>query len=120
MLYMPYVVCAIALRYSDKSAVYPIAGQYAKDAVTNTLIDGRQTVELCQAYILMSTYGIPARRWEEDRTWLYTDLAIRCACVHENAERNDKSNVVAGILEWRLVCTCNTCLRGSRQRNRRR
>ena len=35
--------------------------------------------ELCQAYILMSIYAVPARRWEEDRSWLYTGLAIRIA-----------------------------------------
>jgi len=36
-------------------------------------------VELCQAYILMSVYPMHARRWEEDRTWLYLGLAIRMA-----------------------------------------
>lgn len=72
------IVCAIALRYSDKPEVYPIAMHFAKSAASSALVDGWKSVELCQAYILMSIYGVPARRWEEDRSWLYTGLAIRC------------------------------------------
>ena len=74
-----HLVCAIALRYSDKPEVYPIAMHFAKSAASSALVDGWKSVELCQAYILMSIYGVPARRWEEDRSWLYTGLAIRCA-----------------------------------------
>jgi hypothetical protein len=74
---MPDIVCAIALRYSDKREVYPIAMHFAKSAAANALIDGYKSVELCQAYILLSIYSVPARRWEEDRSWLYTGLAIR-------------------------------------------
>ncbi|KAH9009311.1 fungal-specific transcription factor domain-containing protein [Lactarius hengduanensis] len=73
------VVCAIASRYSDKPEVYPIAMHFAKSAAANALVDGWKSVELCQAYILMSIYAVPARRWEEDRSWLYTGLAIRIA-----------------------------------------
>ncbi|KAI0048449.1 hypothetical protein FA95DRAFT_1490742 [Auriscalpium vulgare] len=73
------VVCAISSRYSEKPEVYPIAMHFAKSAAANALIDGWKTVELCQAYILMSIYAVPARRWEEDRSWLYTGLAIRIA-----------------------------------------
>jgi hypothetical protein len=73
------VVCAISLRYSEKREVYPIAMHFAKSAAANALIDGYKSVELCQAYILLSIYAVPARRWEEDRSWLYTGLAIRIA-----------------------------------------
>ncbi|KAG5352009.1 hypothetical protein C0989_004204 [Termitomyces sp. Mn162] len=52
---------------------------FAKHSAANALIDGWKSVELCQAYILMSIYAVPARRWEEDRSWLYTGLAIRIA-----------------------------------------
>lgn len=50
---------------------------FAKHSAATALIDGWKSVELCQAYILMSIYAVPARRWEEDRSWLYTGLAIR-------------------------------------------
>jgi hypothetical protein len=53
--------------------------QFAKYSAANALIDGWKSVELCQAYILMSIYAVPARKWEEDRSWLYTGLAIRLA-----------------------------------------
>jgi hypothetical protein len=52
---------------------------FAKHAAANALIDGWKSVELCQAYILMSIYAVASRRWEEDRSWLYTGLAIRIA-----------------------------------------
>lgn len=74
------VICAISSRYyTEKSEIYPIAMHFAKHSAATALIDGWKSVELCQAYILMSIYAMPARRWEEDRSWLYTGLAIRIA-----------------------------------------
>ncbi|KAJ7226928.1 hypothetical protein GGX14DRAFT_627532 [Mycena pura] len=72
--------CAISSRYyPEKSEIYPIAMHFAKHSAATALIDGWKSVELCQAYILMSIYAVPARKWEEDRSWLYTGLAIRLA-----------------------------------------
>ncbi|KAI9447292.1 hypothetical protein F5148DRAFT_1371274 [Russula earlei] len=73
------VVCAISLHYSEKHEVYQIAMHFAKTAAANALIHGWKSVELCQAYILLSIYAVPARRWEEDHSWSYTGLAIRIA-----------------------------------------
>ncbi|KAH7886528.1 fungal-specific transcription factor domain-containing protein [Phlebopus sp. FC_14] len=74
------VICAISSRYYPaKSEIYPVAMHFAKHSAANALIDGWKSVELCQAYILMSIYAVPARRWEEDRSWLYTGLAVRIA-----------------------------------------
>lgn len=71
-------VCAVASRYySEKSEIYPIAMHFAKHAAANALITGWKSVELAQAYIVLSIYGVPAKKWEEDRGWLYTGLAIR-------------------------------------------
>lgn len=52
---------------------------FAKSAAANALIDGWKSVEVCQAYILMSVYSLPSRKWEEAREWLYLGLAIRMA-----------------------------------------
>ena len=95
MSIMPHIVCAIALRYSDKPEVYPIAMHFAKSAASSALVDGWKSVELCQAYILMSIYALPTRRWENDRSWLYTGLAIRCASLPQRAVyiESSKSNV---------------------------
>ncbi|KAG1765482.1 glycoside hydrolase superfamily [Suillus placidus] len=66
-------VCAVSSRYyKEKSEIYPVAMHFAKHSAANALINGWKSVELCQAYILMSIYAVPARRWEEDRSWLYT------------------------------------------------
>ena len=74
------LVCAVSSRYyREKSEIYPIAMHFARHAAANALIDGWKSVELCQAYILLGTYGVPAKRWEEDRGWLYIGLAIRFA-----------------------------------------
>ncbi|KAI0738159.1 hypothetical protein C8Q80DRAFT_1222509 [Daedaleopsis nitida] len=74
------VVCAISSRYyTEKTEIYPIAMHFAKHAAASALLNGWKSVELSQAYLLMSLYGVPARRWEEDRNWLYTGLAIRIA-----------------------------------------
>lgn len=71
-------VCAIASRYYEpKADLYKYAMHFAKTAAATNLIDGWKSVELCQAYLLMSVYSVPARRWEEDRSWLYLGLAIR-------------------------------------------
>lgn len=74
------VICAISSRfYPEKSEIYAIAMHFAKSEAANALINGWKSVELCQAYLLMSYYAVPAKRWEEDRSWLYTGLAIRLA-----------------------------------------
>ncbi|KAJ7127063.1 hypothetical protein C8R44DRAFT_593328, partial [Mycena epipterygia] len=74
------VVCAIASRfYTERPDLYPQAMHFAQLAAGTALISGHKCVELCQGYILMSLYPVPARRWEEDRGWLYLGLAIRMA-----------------------------------------
>jgi hypothetical protein len=77
--HMLHTVCAIALRYSEKPEVYPIAMHFAKSVASSALVDGWKSVELCQVYIVMSIYTAPARCWDEDRSWQYTGLAIWCA-----------------------------------------
>ncbi|KZT35974.1 hypothetical protein SISSUDRAFT_1050554 [Sistotremastrum suecicum HHB10207 ss-3] len=66
-------------QFSDKSKIYPIAMYFAKSAASKNLIEGLKSVELSQAYLLLSIYSMPARRWEEDRSWLYLGIAIRIA-----------------------------------------
>ncbi|KAL0567880.1 hypothetical protein V5O48_014114 [Marasmius crinis-equi] len=74
------VICAVSSRYyTKKSEIYPVAMQFAKSSAAKALVDGWRSVEVCQAYVLMSMYAVPAHRGEEDRSWLYTSLAIRIA-----------------------------------------
>jgi hypothetical protein len=50
---------------------------YAQQAAGTTLVTGKKNVEVCIAYILLSLYPVPKRRWDEDRSWIYLGLAIR-------------------------------------------
>ncbi|KAK0214500.1 fungal-specific transcription factor domain-containing protein [Armillaria fumosa] len=75
------VICAVASRYHPrKSGIYQIAMHLAKYSAANSLVqDDMKSVELCQAYILMSIYTVPETSWDRDQTWLYTGLAISIA-----------------------------------------
>lgn len=75
-----HVVCAVASRYHpNRPGLYEELTTYAQLAAGTALISGPKTVETVSAYILLSLYPVPMRRWEEDRTWLYLGLAIRVA-----------------------------------------
>ncbi|KAF7965459.1 hypothetical protein HWV62_43471 [Athelia sp. TMB] len=74
------VICAIASRfYVERPDLYHDLMHYAQLAAGTALIGGHKSVEVCQAYILLSLYPVPARKWEDHRTWLYLGLAIRVA-----------------------------------------
>ncbi|KAI9000635.1 hypothetical protein BD414DRAFT_8317 [Trametes punicea] len=74
------VVCGIASRFfSERPSLYQRAMDCARLAAGSTLIGGQKSVETVQAYILLSLYPVPARKWEEDRCWVYLGLAIRIA-----------------------------------------
>ena len=78
LLIMNVVVCAIASRfYTERPGIYSTVMQYAQLAAGTALISGNKNVEMCQAYLLLSLYPIPARKWEDQRTWLYLGLAVR-------------------------------------------
>ncbi|KAI0062632.1 hypothetical protein BV25DRAFT_1803464, partial [Artomyces pyxidatus] len=84
------IICAISSRYSEKPEIYFTAMHLAKSAAAKALIDGWKSVELCHAYILMSIYATPSRRWEEDRTSLYMGIAFRIAADLNLQERELK------------------------------
>ncbi|OCH87693.1 hypothetical protein OBBRIDRAFT_814001 [Obba rivulosa] len=74
------VVCAVASKYYDeKPAMYQMAMHFAKAAAATAIIDGWKTIETCQAFILLSVFGPPVKRMEEDRAWCYTGIAFRLA-----------------------------------------
>ncbi|THV03202.1 hypothetical protein K435DRAFT_775090 [Dendrothele bispora CBS 962.96] len=74
------VICAVSSRfYSVRPEIYPQAMQYAQLAAGTALISGPKNVEMCIAYIVLSLYQPPFKRWEDSRGWLYLGLAIRIA-----------------------------------------
>ncbi|KAK0471066.1 hypothetical protein IW261DRAFT_1344923, partial [Armillaria novae-zelandiae] len=91
------VICAIASRYHPpKSSIYPIAMHFAKRSAANALVlDEMKSVELCQAFLLMSIYTAPERRWDRDQAWLYIGLAINIA----TALRLDQTTTFNPVVE---------------------
>ncbi|KAF8623696.1 hypothetical protein AX17_007394 [Amanita inopinata Kibby_2008] len=74
------VICAISSRfYTTRPELYKEAMHYAQLAAGTALISGKKDVDMCHAYILLSLYPVPAKRWEDQRSWLYLGLAIRTA-----------------------------------------
>jgi hypothetical protein len=73
-------ICAISARfYDEKPELYGQAMNYAQLAAGTALIGGPKNIEMCIAYILLSLYPPPLKRWEESRGWLYLGVAIRIA-----------------------------------------
>ncbi|KAL4064986.1 hypothetical protein V8B97DRAFT_2105687 [Scleroderma yunnanense] len=74
------VVCAIASRfYTKRPELYAQLMHYAQLAAGTALITGTKNEEMCAAYLLMQLYPVPAKRWEEDRGWIYLGVGIRIA-----------------------------------------
>lgn len=52
---------------------------FAMTSAASSLMDSKKSVELCQAYLILSVWPLPSRKYDEDRAWLYLGLAIRMA-----------------------------------------
>ncbi|KAI0091326.1 hypothetical protein BDY19DRAFT_886393 [Irpex rosettiformis] len=74
------VVCGIASRfYAERPELYQRAMEFARLAAGTALIGGQKSVESVHAYILLALYPVPAKKWEDDRGWIYLGVAIRIA-----------------------------------------
>lgn len=49
----------------------------ARDAAAEAMIMGRQDVETVQALLILAVYPVPAKKWLEDKSWLFMGAAIR-------------------------------------------
>ncbi|KAG8728740.1 hypothetical protein FRC11_010306, partial [Ceratobasidium sp. 423] len=74
-------VCSIAGKfYSKKPDLYLKLAPIAKKLAFSVPERGYKSVEIVQAYILLSLWGSgPVERYEQDKTWLLLGLAIRMA-----------------------------------------
>ncbi|KAK4688546.1 hypothetical protein P7C73_g1570, partial [Tremellales sp. Uapishka_1] len=75
------VICAIAARYYKKRPdLHAHLSAYAKRLTFEVPSRGYKSVEVCQAYLLMSVWTLgPEKTFEQDRTWLMLGMAIRMA-----------------------------------------
>jgi hypothetical protein len=64
------IVLAIAARNYHIPKFYPLLMQEAKNLSGLAFVDGWKSVEMVQAFILLTTFPPPSRRWDEDQTWM--------------------------------------------------
>ena len=91
-------VCGIASKfYADRPELYQQAMNCARLAAGSTLIGGQKSVETVHAYILLSQYPVPARKWEESRCWVYMGLAMRCVIQYSSSNDDLHSALLQSI-----------------------
>ncbi|ORY34671.1 fungal-specific transcription factor domain-domain-containing protein [Naematelia encephala] len=75
------VIAAIAARYYTKRPeLHAQLSTYAKRLAFEVPSRGYKSVEVCQAYLLLSVWTLgPEKTFEQDRTWLMLGMAIRMA-----------------------------------------
>ncbi|KAF8731638.1 hypothetical protein AX14_004546 [Amanita brunnescens Koide BX004] len=74
-------ICAIASKfYTEKPELHNRLTELAKKLAFSVPARGYKSVEIVQAYLLLSLYGCGAvERYEQDKTWLLLGIAIRMA-----------------------------------------
>ncbi|KAI8443535.1 fungal-specific transcription factor domain-containing protein [Phakopsora pachyrhizi] len=73
-------ICAVASRYYEKrNELHLNCLQAAKRIAFDVMVKGYKSVEVVQAFVLLSHWNQPAERFEEDRTWAFSGIAIRMA-----------------------------------------
>lgn len=55
-----------------------MAMEFAREAAGKALVDGVKSIDVCQAYVLLGVYPMPAKKWAKDRSWLFMGVGIRC------------------------------------------
>ncbi|QRW23088.1 Fungal specific transcription factor domain [Rhizoctonia solani] len=75
----PFLFTVTSRYWIERPELYKVLMHYAKSAAATAITDGWKSLEVCQAYLLLSVYPQPAKSWAEDRGWLYLGCAIRLA-----------------------------------------
>jgi len=72
-------VCSIASKfYTAKPELHPRLTEMAKKLAFSVPSQGYKSVEIVQAYLLLSLWGFGAvERYEQDKTWFLLGMAIR-------------------------------------------
>ena len=77
MLISP-TVCAISAKFYTRSDLHPRLTELAKKLSYTVPAAGYKSVEIVQAYLLLSLWGCGAvERYEQDKTWMTLGMAIR-------------------------------------------
>ncbi|KAL0578178.1 hypothetical protein V5O48_003809 [Marasmius crinis-equi] len=74
------VICTIASRfYTRKSELYSQLVRQAQDIAGTICFTGQKNVEMSMAFVLMSLYPAPFEHFEDSRSCMYLEIAIRIA-----------------------------------------
>lgn len=57
----------------------PVFVEFARDMAGKALVEGRKTIDECQAFLIQSVYQLPRKHFEEQRGWLFMGLAFSLA-----------------------------------------
>ena len=73
-------VCTVAAKFYERrpdlhSKCLALTRKVAFDVVNR----GFKSIEIVQGFLLMAMYAQPAERFEEDKTWMYSGIALRMA-----------------------------------------
>ncbi|CBQ68910.1 conserved hypothetical protein [Sporisorium reilianum SRZ2] len=73
-------VCAVAAKFYERrpdlhAKCLALTRKVAFDVVNR----GFKSIEIVQGFLLMALYAQPAERFEEDKTWMYSGIALRMA-----------------------------------------
>jgi len=82
------IVCAIASKfYLEKPDLHPRLSELSKKLAFSVPAQGYKSVEIVQAYLLLTLWGCGAvERYEQDKTWFLLGMAIRLVdapCSHD-------------------------------------
>ncbi|KAI0034048.1 fungal-specific transcription factor domain-containing protein [Vararia minispora EC-137] len=112
-------ICAISSKfYTARPDLHAKLTDLSKKLAFSVPAQGYKSVEIVQAYLLLSVWGCgPVERYEQDRTWLLLGMAIRMATdlnLHrktstfspETAEGKAREREVHNRERTWLVCFC--------------
>jgi hypothetical protein len=79
--------------YRERPELHSIAVHFAKTSAASTLVEGRKSIELCQAYLLLAIWSSGSTKtFEEDRGWLWLGYAIRYAPMQNSGAISSSEN----------------------------
>lgn len=101
-------MCSIASKfYTAKPDLHPKLTELAKRLAFSVPAKGYKSVEIVQAYLLLTLWGCGAvERYEQDKTWLLLGMAIRCVFYFSDGVIQNADHVFFNPAGWELTLTC--------------
>ncbi|SDA01519.1 BZ3500_MvSof-1268-A1-R1_Chr10-1g02747 [Microbotryum saponariae] len=93
-------ICTVAARYytKRKDDLYRKCHRVAMRVAFDVTTKGFKSTEICQGFLLLCNWNQPAERFEEERTYQFSGIAIRMA-TDLNLHRKTLANLPADVSE---------------------